>query len=544
MSALIAILLPMALLVLLLTSQARTRALLYRVIPWTPLILLWPLLTGGIETLPLVLLGLTLGVDDAARPILWLTASAWSLCGWFAAATVRERHRWFWSGWLGALTGMNLLLLAGDLAGFYVGYATLSLSAYLLVTHAQNSEAWRAGRIYLVMALAGEAAILAGVLMIAGLLGNAQLAELPDQVELLAGSPARWLLFAGFAVKLGILPLHIWLPLAHPVAPVPASAILSGIIVKAGLMGWLRLVPASADDPALIGQALVALGLLTAFGGVALGLMQARLKTVLAYSTISQMGLLLVGFGILLLSPDSRDAMLPVLGLIALHHGLNKAALFIACGSAPGASRWRLLLFILPALALAAAPLSTGDLAKGALKDAVHGAPLLPLATTLLALSSTATALLLWKALGLARGYRDQGQPLSPAWPLLVASALLLPWAYALTNDLIKTPSMAGLIDAAWPLLLAAALIAIKTSLLPRWQPRLPEGDVVVLFERLAGAWPKRRGNPSEAQPVEAADSTISGRLAALETAQRGLPVTGLVLLIMILMLLASLLAR
>jgi formate hydrogenlyase subunit 3/multisubunit Na+/H+ antiporter MnhD subunit len=70
----------------------------------------------------------------------------------------------------------------------------------------------------------------------------------------LAESPARWLLLAGFAVKLGILPLHLWLPLAHPVAPVPASAILSGVIVKAGLIGWLRFVPALPDDPAVIGQ--------------------------------------------------------------------------------------------------------------------------------------------------------------------------------------------------------------------------------------------------------------------------------------------------
>jgi formate hydrogenlyase subunit 3/multisubunit Na+/H+ antiporter MnhD subunit len=198
------------------------------------------------------------------------------------------------------------------------------------------------------MALTGEAAILAGVCLLAGQLGNANFEVLAQSPEALLQSPARWLLLGGFAIKLGMIPLHLWLPLAHPVAPVPASAILSAVIVKAGLLGCLRLVPPLAVDPHWIGYLLLILGLTSAFGGVLLGLGQNRIKTVLAYSTISQMGLITSALALQFLIPEQREWLLGIIGLLALHHGLNKAALFIACGQSPGANRWRLLLFACP----------------------------------------------------------------------------------------------------------------------------------------------------------------------------------------------------
>lgn len=541
MSAVLAVLLPLLLLPTLLMVGPAARARLYPLLPWLPLALLLPILLQGRAEPAWVLLGMRLGVDGVALPILLLVAVAWTLAGWQAGTTVRSNDRWFWSGWLGALAGMQLLLLAQDIASFYVGYAMLGLSAYLLVTHSAKAEAWRAGRVYLVMALLAEAAILLGVLLIAGVLGNAELSGLPGQVGLIAQSPARWLLLAGFAVKLGILPLHLWLPLAHPVAPVPASAILSGIIVKAGLMGWLRLVPPAASDPAWIGQALLLLGLATAFGGVALGLAQQRLKTVLAYSTISQMGLLLVAFAVLLLAPTQRELLLPLLGLMALHHGLNKAALFLACGNAPGAGRLRLALFAVPALALAAAPLSTGYLAKGALKDALVLGPGWGWLPLVLGLSSTATALLLWKAWGLARALDDADTRLHPAWPLMVLAGLALPWAWALAGGLVDVPTAAKLFDASWPLLLAAVLAWSWQRFAAGRGLRLPEGDLVVLIERLL-AWAgsrHRRATPSSDLSPPAGDGVGSAarlllaRLAAIEAPLRQPWLVGLVLLLL-----------
>ena len=546
MSALVAVILPLALLVALWIAMgvgaARLAGQLVRLAPWLPLVLLWPLLagTGGDFTWPL--LGMRLGGDAVVAPLLVLTALAWSAGGWFAGSRITGGRRWFWTGWLGALGGMHLLLLAGDMASFYVGYALLSLSAYLLVTQPGSAEAWRAGRVYLVMALAGEGALLIGLLLIAGSLGNAPLAELAGNPAWVTESSARWWLLAGFAVKLGILPLHLWLPLAHPVAPVPASAVLSGVIVKAGLLGWLRFVPALEGEPLFIGQVLLALGLVTALGGVAIGLCQARLKTVLAYSTISQMGLVLTGFAVVFLVAGERTAMIAALGLFALHHGLNKASLFLACGCAPGASRGRLALFVLPALALAAAPLTTGDLAKNALKDLVALAPTLPFVSLVLSLTSTATALLMWKAFRLARTQTDARIAVHPAWPLMVVAGVLVPWAFAVGSGHAVSFSPGRLVDSLWPLILAGVLVLAWTRLV-RAAPQLPEGDLVVPIERLLrlGAGRLRRASGAHVDTSDTEDAVATEadqvpawvkQLLELERLQRRLPVAGLALLL------------
>lgn len=531
MTSLAALLLPLVL-ASALAGPAPLRGVALRAAPWAPLALLLPLLDPGGAGWAWPLLGVWLGADAAAQPLLLLTAVAWTLCGWFASAGVGEPRRSFWAGWLLSLAGLELALLAGDIASFYVGYALMSLSAYLLVTHARSDEAWRAGRIYLVMALLGEASLLAGVLLIAGQLGNARFDLLAADPAVLAGSPARWLLLTGFAVKLGILPLHPWLPLAHPVAPVPASAILSGVIVKAGLAGWLRFVPALDGDPSGVGHALLAIGLATSFGGVLLGLTQRRLKTVLAYSTISQMGLVAVAFALGFLVPGGHAALLGTIGLLALHHGLNKAALFVACGQQPGAGRLRLVLFAVPALALAAAPLSTGFAAKAALEQALAGSGLGPAFGWLLGLTSVATALLMGKAFALARALDERSVPLHPAWPALVVTAALLPWGWALAHGVPPAPSAEKLLAALAPLLLAAGLLAAHR----RWGRgaalRLPEGDLVVLAER-ACSWlwaqrPRPAAGDGARRPRLAA---LAPRLLRIEEVQQRMGAVGLALL-------------
>jgi len=459
---------------------------------WLPLTLLVPLALGGTVSVPgtsapIVLFGLRLGVDPGAEALVLLCAVAWTLAGWFAVGRVRRRPAQFWFGWLIALAGMALALLARDLAGFYLGYATVSLASWLLVIHARTAEAWRAGRVYLVLALAGEMAIFAGVMAIAAQAGNIAL----DQVAALSpGLPAQALLLAGFAVKMGILPLHLWLPLAHPVAPVPASAILSGVIVKAGLLGWLRLVPPGAEVGTLLPDVLLAFGAVGAFGGVVLGLVQRRMKVVLAYSTISQMGLVLCLYAALLRTPHAADALLPWLGVLVLHHGLNKGALFLACGCAPGRTALRSLLVALPALALAGTPLTTGMLAKTGIKAAFAAAGLAPGWTLLLSLSSVATALLLWRFWTLVRA-EQRFVPAHPAWIALTLAALVLPWAWALDHGL-GPDLLHALWPSTWPLLTAAALIAgaavLKRTGRTLRVPAIPAGDLVVPLERIAAA--------------------------------------------------------
>jgi len=368
---------------------------------------------GGIST------GLRLELDGTGGPFLLLTSLLWVAAGAFARsyhADDEGRERFF-AFFALTMTGNLAVVLAGDVLTFYVAFAVMTFSAYGLVVHRRDAVALRAGRVYIVLALAGEAALLMGIFSLGAAAGG-QVGfgtELAASWQALAGGGApgansagasgvgpigvgpfgispfgstavvATLLVIGFGVKAGILPLHVWLPLAHPVAPTAASALLSGAMIKAGLLGWLRFLPEDQAIP-LLGGALVGIGALGALYGVAVGLAQEDPKTVLAYSSVSQMGSMAIGVGVLILAPPLAGVLLPAIALYALHHGLAKGALFLSVGvagwKAPDRSRessparhlpawWTHCVLVgasFPALALAGAPLTSGAGAKTALK--------------------------------------------------------------------------------------------------------------------------------------------------------------------------------
>jgi formate hydrogenlyase subunit 3/multisubunit Na+/H+ antiporter MnhD subunit len=533
MSAVFPIVLPL-ILMLLFPAPDPYRRIAIALTPWAGVFLFLPLIIEPDFRFSWLVLGVSLRMDEINQPLILLTALAWNLSAWFAWKTIERDRRWFWSGWLGALSGMSLLLLAGDIASFYIGYALLSLSAYLLITHQHNPTAWRAARTYLIMAFLGEAAILGGLLLLAGTIGNAEFVSFSDHASALSESPARWLLLAGFAVKMGIFPLHLWLPLAHPVAPVPASAILSGVIVKAGLMGWLRFVPGFSSDPTWAGWLLIGLGLFTAFGGVAAGLAQIRIKTILAYSTISQMGLILSAFGLTILLPDHRHHLLGLVTFMALHHGLNKAALFLACGSSLTLSRIGRVLFILPAASLAAFPFTSGFLAKNALKHELLGTQAEFLAGVL-ALTSAATAWLLWHAWTVARRTKPHNPSLQPSWVILVIAGMLVPWWWASSHQLIEPVDWHLLWASSWPLLAAASAAIAAAWAGWRAAGQIPEGDLVVIAERIASKLPHLIAQTERGHRPHSHLLDLLHRLQGLfEHHQRSIQLTGLAALALI----------
>ena len=328
---------------------------------------------------PQLLLGLRFGLDGLGTVFLLLAGLLWSLAGWAAQRYHRhdQRRHALWGFWLAALSGNLWLIVAQDAIGFYAGFALMSFAAYGLVVHARSADAWRAGRVYLIMAVLGEALLLSGLLLrVAG----------TDSIALpLAANGgahanlATVLIFLGFGVKAGVLGLHLWLPLAHPVAPTPASAVLSGVMIKAGLLGWMRFLPLGAEPWPLLGAAALLLGLLAALIAVPIGLTQRQPKVLLAYSSISQMGFMTLGIGAALLHPGAWPVLAPALALYALHHGLAKGALFLGVVAVEqakdAARRWALAMQALPALALAGLPLSSGFWAKDGLKQALSSLP-------------------------------------------------------------------------------------------------------------------------------------------------------------------------
>src|SRR5690606_5012679 len=245
--------------------------------PWAALPALAVSLSGwpaGTLELPWLLVGTRIGMDPTTRVFLALTAALWLGAGHYAAAyhapdPRRVRLHVFF---LITLAGNLLLVLAADAVTFYLGFLTMSLAAYGLIAHADTPKARRAGRVYIVLVVLGEALILPALWL--GIVGAASTALADMAASIRDDALARNLLLAGFGIKAALVPLHVWLPLAHPVAPTPASAVLSGAMVKAGILGWLGLLPADTASLPATGAALVVLGLAGAFGGALVGCAQ------------------------------------------------------------------------------------------------------------------------------------------------------------------------------------------------------------------------------------------------------------------------------
>ncbi|MEW6416131.1 MAG: complex I subunit 5 family protein [Pseudomonadota bacterium] len=524
--ALLALLLPLALIPGLLAPASRPMA--QRVAPWAPLPALALATADDFSfDLPGVLVGVTLGLDASGRLFLAFTALVWLIAGSFAHGWLRDdpRPARFWVFWLATLAGNLGVCLALDAVSFYFFFALMSFAAYGLVVHAGSEAALRAGRVYLGMAVLGETALVMGLLL-------AVRAADAHTFAALAAAPASeaavWLLIVGFGIKLGVPLLHMWLPLAHPVAPVPASAVLSGVMLKAGLLGWLRCLPLGTQALPDAGLVLMLAGLAAMFLGVVAGLMQRNLKVLLAYSSVSQMGYLSFGVGAGLLAPTAWPLLLPALGLYALHHALAKSALFLGAGliRVRGVTPLRLALLALPALALAGAPLSSGALAKTGLTLALAGlpAPWPMLADNLLPLAALGTALLMARFLWLAWQTPAPTMPtatrgLHAPWLLGVLASVLLVWVWA--PEAVRTHAVmtGALASAGWPLALALVLAAAAMRLRVA-APALPPGDLLEWLTRAlarcrahqpagavlrpapvvragAGIWPRITGRPA-----------------------------------------------
>ncbi|MEZ5582468.1 MAG: complex I subunit 5 family protein [Candidatus Competibacteraceae bacterium] len=444
--------------------------------------------------LPWLLLGTRLGTDRISALFLALVCVLWTTAGFYAKtylAQDAERTR-FNTFFLLTFTGNLGLTLAFDAVSFYLFFALMSFAAYGLIVHDGSLEARRAGRVYLIMAVIGEACLLSALLMIGIQAGNVDLREWGPS---LADSPTQdWiisLVLMGFGIKMGAVPLHVWLPLAHPCAPTPASAVLSGIIIKAGLLGWLRFLPVGALALPDWGILCLSVGMFSAFFGAAVGVFQERAKTVLAYSSISQMGLITALLGVALAVPSVWPLSLIVLLLFSVHHGLAKAALFLGVGITNSGPRWTGWVLTLPALALVGAPLTSGALIKPFFKEAALNAPgswslWMP---WLLTLSSIATGLLMVRFLVLAWPSNPHSRlsfALGIPWVTLLAMLLLLPvWIDSIQPGLFLLSLQPESLLNAGLILVSVGAIAGVAWVIGRESGlclHLPEGDLLVLL--------------------------------------------------------------
>lgn len=497
MSLSVVLLLPLLLASLVLIPATRRMGM--RLAPWAALPgLVFSLAASVTYTLdlPWLLLGSRLGLDETGRLFLLFTTLLWLAAGFYARNYLARdpRRHTFTAFFLVTLSGNMGVCLAQDAASFYLAFAVMTFAAYGLVVHESDTEARRAGRIYLIMAVLGEAMLIAGLLLLAGAVQTHFLPEMTRTVAMEIPSLAYALLFLGFGIKAGVPLLHMWLPLAHPVAPTPASAVLSGAMIKAGLLGWLRFLPLGEVALPVLGVLMLSLGLFAAFFGVAVGLVQRQQKTLLAYSSVSQMGFMTLAVGAGLLLPQAWPLLLPAVGVYALQHGLAKGALFLGVGVAQrfGRQGWVMAGLLMPALVLAGAPFTSGALAKTQLKTALAGlpAPWPELLAWSLPLAAVGTGLLMARFLLLTpRGTKqDDAAGLLPSWLALLAAMLLLAWIWVDAGIVAQVLSGPGLASAAWPALAAALLAYVAWR--RGWRgPAIPPGDVLVWLERAGPAW-------------------------------------------------------
>ncbi|MBU5613188.1 proton-conducting transporter transmembrane domain-containing protein [Geomonas azotofigens] len=289
--------------------------------------------------------GLEIGVDALSAlfllPILIVTGCCAVYGAGYWPVARHPGHGGKLAFFLGLLSAaLTMVLVARSTLLFLMAWEVMAFSAYFaLTTEDEKPQVREAGVLYLITAHLGALALFATF----SLLNAATGAYLfPAQGSLPAAGPLATAIFLtalfGFGMKAGMMPLHIWLPSAHANAPSHVSAILSGVVLKTGIYGMMRVFSAFADPPLWWGGMVLVLGSISAVLGVAYAIGQHDLKRLLAYHSIENIGIILMGLGMALIGANQGWEALIALGaagalLHVINHALFKALLFLSAGS-------------------------------------------------------------------------------------------------------------------------------------------------------------------------------------------------------------------
>lgn len=290
--------------------------------------------------------GFVLSLDPLAAFFLLPICLLSPLCALYAGPYLRHAApdrplggHWFFFNLL--VAALLLVVTAANAVLFLAAWELMTISSFFLVAWDHRlPEVRRAAWLYLVLAHGGLMVLLALFLQAGTWCASLDFGDFGPLAELSAPAAASLFLLAlgGFGVKAGLFPLHVWLPDAHPAAPSHVSALLSAVVVKVGLYGLLRVLSWLPPAPAWWGWGLVLLGGLGALYGIALALLQRDIKRCLAYSTVENVGLMVLGLGFSLVASARGEygaAALALAGAL-LHlwnHALFKGLLFLGAGS-------------------------------------------------------------------------------------------------------------------------------------------------------------------------------------------------------------------
>ena len=282
--------------------------------------------------------GLTFASGSMQTVMALIAAFMWLMTAlaspeYFSGARCNARYYMFYLWTLGALMGV---FLAGDLMTLFIFLEIMSFTSYVWVVQNETAEAIKASETYLFVAVIGGLTMLMGIFLLYAACGTLSFAELPAAAASMTDGRKLAVgicILVGFGAKAGMFPLHIWLPKAHPVAPAPASALLSGILTKSGIFGVVVLSFTILDSYAITwGNLLLVPAVITMVLGAVLAVFSTDLKRTLACSSMSQIGFILTGISMACLLGEHGGIAAYGTMLHMLNHSLIKLTLFVAAG--------------------------------------------------------------------------------------------------------------------------------------------------------------------------------------------------------------------
>lgn len=318
---------------------------------------------------------------------MWLATTVFSH-EYFKAYRNRNRYYLFMLITLGGTMGV---FLSADFLTTFILFEIMSFASYVMVIHDEKEFSMDAAETYMAVTLIGGLSLLMGIFLIKHHLGTTVFGELHHAWETFQGNKfhiylAGVLMMIGFGGKAGMFPLHIWLPNAHPVAPAPASALLSGILTKTGIFGAGVIASNIFLHDSNWGMGVLTVGVITMFLGAFLGIFSIDLKRTLAYSSVSQIGFITVGLGMMGILGDHNALAVRGVILHMVNHSLIKLVLFMAAGviymnlhelnlnKIKGFGRNKplfMLIFLMGALSIMGVPLWSGYVSKTLLHESI-----------------------------------------------------------------------------------------------------------------------------------------------------------------------------
>ena len=391
------------------SMRIRDRVVIYTcLISLVFVVLMYPVILEGpisFEIPGILELGISFRIDMLGYIVLLLSSFIWFYVSVYAHTYMEhEQHSTRFFFFLGVTYSSVVgAIVSGDLLTMFLFFEVMTLSSYMLVIHGQDDACYKAGYNYMIMGLIGGFLIFVAIILMYFNMGSLSFVSAIQRFEEL-GSLKYWimgLIVFGFGIKAGMAPVHVWLPRAHPVAPSPASAILSGVMIKIGAFGILRVATSyyfpikgsttGSGDPIwmfseTVGAIVIWTGIVTMTIGVFMALQQSNMKKMLAYHSVSQMGYIIMGIGVALYL-GYKGAM-GYTGAIyhIINHALFKSILFMVAGVVYWHTRelnmyklgglWKKLpittiVFIIAALGISGVPLFNGYVSKTILHHSI-----------------------------------------------------------------------------------------------------------------------------------------------------------------------------